>query len=198
MSPTSQTEQRLSRNEVARTPSWCKNIKVTFHSSSALLWSTCNLVAQHETLIMWPIATSSRNGKLRKTMDVFFQMYINKSCPISMGMDGKKLNLVIQDLQSRPGACWLGCPLSKSSQVGSWRDSGPHKQVAVPCSPRIFGTATNTGELRGNCISSCRTWGARLVSLHCLRINTEPYVLPHSRKCSKSPNPATGSCDRCA
>lgn len=37
MSPTSQTEQKLSRNEVARTPSWCKNIKVSFHSSLALL-----------------------------------------------------------------------------------------------------------------------------------------------------------------
>lgn len=32
----------------------------------------------------------------------------------------------------RPGACWLDCPLSKSSQVGSWRKSGPHRCQSHP------------------------------------------------------------------
>lgn len=31
----------------------------------------------------------------------------------------------------RPGAGWLGRPLWKSSQIWSWRESGPRKQVAV-------------------------------------------------------------------
>ena len=33
--------------------------------------------------------------------------------------------------ERRPGAGWLGRPLWKSSQIWSWRKSGPRKQVAV-------------------------------------------------------------------
>jgi len=43
MSPTSQKERKLARNEVAHTPSWCKNIELTANLSFKLSRTLVNL-----------------------------------------------------------------------------------------------------------------------------------------------------------
>lgn len=155
MSPTSQTEQKLSRNEVARTPSWCKNIKVSFHSSLALLVNLqfgCS--ARHSYHVACNFKSKRKAPKdygriyfLKRSILYIYISNINKSWPISMGMDGfhdfsskgwgihwrgEMENFGRISTFERPGACWLDCPLSKSSQVGSWRKSGPHRCQSHP------------------------------------------------------------------
>lgn len=158
MSPTSQTEQKLSRNEVARTPSWCKNIKVSFHSSLALLVNLqfgCS--ARHSYHVACNFKSKREAPKdygriyfLKKSILYIYTLNINKSWPISMGRMGSMISArKVEGLTGegkwktsaefrwistfeRPGACWLACPLSKSSQVGSWRKSGPHRCQSHP------------------------------------------------------------------